>query len=93
MHIYKGITTPHICCPNKVMMLATIYLKVTALNPSSEIASDKFMLPYHIEKRSQESDLTKATILMICGQIVVIFVISHVFFAVNQQWIDSGILP
>lgn len=75
------------------MRLATIYLKVTALNPSSEIARDKLMLPYHIEKRSQESDLTKATILMICGQVVVIFVISHVAFAVNQQWIDSGILP
>lgn len=74
---------PHICRSNKVMMLATINLKVTALNPSSEIASDKFMLPYHIEKRSQESDLTKATILMICGQVVVIFVISHVVFAVN----------
>lgn len=75
------------------MMLATTYLKVTALPQSSEIASDNFMLPYHIEKRSQESDLTKATILMICGQVVVIFVISHVVFAVNQQWIDSGILP
>ena len=93
MHIYKGTTTSRVCCPNKVMMLATTYLKVTALPPRSEIASDKFMLPYHIEKRSQDSDLTKATILMICGQVVVIFVISHVVFAVNQQWIDSGILP
>lgn len=93
MHIYNGITPTHVCRYNKVMMLAAIYLKVTALNQRSEIGSDKFMLPYHIEKRSQESDLTKATILMICGQVVVIFVISHVVFAVNQQWIDSGILP
>ena len=93
MHIYKGITTTHVCRYNKVMRLATTYLKVTALNPNSKIASDKFILPYHIEKRSQESDLTKATILMICGQVVVILAISHVVFAVNQQWIDSGILP
>lgn len=45
MHIYNGITPTHVCRYNKVMMLAAIYLKVTALNLRSEIASDKFSSP------------------------------------------------